>query len=419
MQFNIFINKTTQKYVFGVLTVLALAIFIGSQYFLQGGQPTEYDTRAAALGSETILPSSTIAPSLPLKQLLNGPISLRHFSWTGVPQRAFTDEEIEKIATQSTIEIIPKFHAQWNYSQHHTDATRLKQKNPNIKILVYQSARFIFPKEKDYLYQMGFKDEWLFLDKDGLPISLSEDKEQIEYVDVANPEYRAWVIQKLRNYFAAGPYEGIALDSARFIADGNTPTRKNAYTNIWKNLLSYDPVIAQQRIDTWNQGMRILLQEIKTAFPDKIVLYNGFADKAISSNRNLELFQYADMGLNEDFCIAGPIDTRIYLTPDQVQADLNLMMQYTKRDQGKTLLQKVNFSNARNADEFGKQYEDMARYCYGIFMLGAYADRTYFKIGGFYNVEEVDQYVVESKIRLGVQKSDYLRMGDKWNDKFG
>ena len=412
--------------IFGIFfsILLAVMVFLGVGISFQNKQRATQDLRASAAEAEAEDAKFTATTYEEMEKLLNGSVKNKHFSWTGVPQRQFSDQEIEKIATQVSIAIIPKFHAKWNYELHHADAIRLKKKNQNLKVLVYQSARFVFPRAIDYERSLGFKDEWLFLDKDGQPISLSEDKEQILYLDVANPEYRAWVIQKLKSYLAVKSedgvtaYDGIALDSSRFIADGNTPARKAAYTKTWLSMLSNDPTIGQQRIDTWNQGMRLLLQEIETAFPDKVILYNGFAEKAVSANRNLELFQYVDTGLNEDFCIAGPIDTREYLTSDQVQSDLDLMKQYTKQNSGKTLLQKVNFGNARNSDEFGRTDIEMGRYCYGMYMLGAYANRSYFKLGDFYGAGEADQFVVESKIRLGAQKSDYVRTGNLFQREF-
>ncbi len=399
-------NKSYSLFALMGLSLFAFMAILAGTFSLKNTHNTQSraDTRANL--------SSTISAA----DLLNGKANQRHFAWIGVPQRQFTDDEIAKIATQAAIEVIPKFHARWDYNLHHIDAQRLKQANASIKVLVYQSARFIFPRSLAYEQSQGFLNEWLLNAEigptAGTPISLNEtDKDDILYIDLTKSEARSWMIEKVKRYMAIAPYDGVALDSARFIADAK-PTANPIYNQRWYDMLS------REKIDAWNQGMRSLLQEFKAAFPDKMVVYNGFEDKVISQNRNLSLFDYVDAGLNEDFCIAGPIDTRSYLSPDQVQSDLDLMVQYTKRDLGKTMLQKVNFSNARNADEFGKNDKDMARYCYGVFMMGAYGDRTYFKLGGFYNQEEVDQFTIEGNIRLGVQKGGYVRTGDVFSRPF-
>ncbi len=404
-------NASLSMLIIAGSSALIMVAMIANLFFSK----KSYDTRSSAADS------TYTTASLPTS-LLNGKTSLRHFSWIGVPQRQFTDDEIAKIATQSAIEVIPKFHAQWDYNRHHLDADRLKRYNKSLKVLVYQSARFVFPKSMPYEYTQGFRDEWLLLAESGptagQPVSLNEtDKENILYMDLSKPELRAWVIGKVRQYMNLNMsdgtplYDGIALDSARFIADAK-PTANPIYNQRWYDMLSLE------KINAWNEGMRLLLQEFKAAFPNKMIVYNGFEDKVISQNRNLSLFEYVDAGLNEDFCIHGPIETREYLTTDQIQADIDLMVQYAKRDQGKILLQKTNFSDARNADEFARGHNDMARYCYGIFMLGAYGDRTYFKSGGFYNSEEVDQFALEGRIRLGVQKGDYKREGDLFSRVF-
>ena len=327
----------------------------------------------------------------------SGEHSISKFIWVGRPNDQFTDEQFEALAKNYDLVVLAKFHAEWDHEKHDAAARKLKELNPNIKVLIYFPMSYRF--RKDTYGQTTFKDEWVLYDqKTDEPIKHRNGQDN--YIDLSNPEYRSWVIQIITTWMNSAPYDGVAFDNTNPIGLGSRQK-------------TWEEQVGRDKIEAWNKGLTELLTETKELLGDKLVLYNGFARKDWRVNRNLDLLAIADGALNEDFCYVRPQGGYL-LSKTEILEDIALQITYGA--QQKIILQKTNYRDTLS----GSKKEQVSRYCLGSFLLGYQPGYTFYKFGPSYNTRdsEIEENALEIDLNLGQPEGRYQQASTVFKRKF-
>jgi hypothetical protein len=209
------------------------------------------------------------------------------------------------------------------------------------------------------------------------------------YVDESSAAWHAFYLATARRIMAAAPFDGIAMDSLRpLTADTDAPA-----------VAQLNPM----QIAAWNAGQLQLLREVKAAFPDRLVLYNGISPRVQGQiNRNLGPLDLADAALNEDFCLVRgePQDA-------QLRTEVALMADAARRH--KVLLEKVNFPARSQGSAFTRNVGGL---CFGAFLLGYQPGWTYFDFSDGYGIGQLDTQPPAARIDLGAPTSAATFDGD-------
>jgi hypothetical protein len=321
--------------------------------------------------------------------------SFSNFIWAGEPGRQFNDAEFDGIARYDLF-VIEKFHALWDYTAHFDAAFEAKNRNPDQIILPYLAPKYRFLNDRFGLET--FNDEWLLRDRNGDPIPFIPAQNQesgiaiANYTDFSNLEYRQWVVDLVLDWNEQAPFDGIAFDHmTRFAYGFNRP--------VWDNR------IGSEKVDAWNEGLLLLIEETKTALgPDKIVIYNGISRRDRTDDRNFEQLDYADGALNEVFCV-GP-GLRLGEVPDIWSEELLVEDIDIQRGFGdKVLLQKTNYDRTVTGDE----RNTLSGFCMGLYAMGHVPGQTFYKYGHGYNVrfEEITANAQGYDVRFGEPLAEY------------
>ena len=122
------------------------------------------------------------------------------FSWDTIPvyihfaksDGALTDAEINQIASMSSFVCLEKGHGIKEFGSTEEgiahDARRLKARNPEMKVLFYWNS-FINYQMYDVSEVVKKNPEWIFRDKEGMPIYKTK---KLEQYNLLNPEFRQW-----------------------------------------------------------------------------------------------------------------------------------------------------------------------------------------------------------------------------------
>lgn len=326
--------------------------------------------------------------------------SFSSYVWVGEPGRQFNDAEFAGIAEYDLL-VIEKFHAQWDYTVHFEAAVEAKNRNPDILVLPYRSATYRFFNDRFGLDT--FNETWYLYDLDGEPVPFvpAQNRDTGEpnayYVDLSNPDYRAWVIEGVLDWNMRAPYDGIAFDNAVFFAydDWNR--------QFWNNR------IGSEKVDAWNEGLLLLLEEAKGALgEDKIVLYNGISRRERTVERNLAQAEIADATLNEVFCVGHGLrrgEIPNVWSVDELIEDIDLMLTFTDT----MLLQKTNYDRNVKGDERNR----FSRFCLGLYAMGHVPGQTYYKYGHGYNArfEEITANAQGIDVEFGAPTAEYVYEG--------
>lgn len=283
----------------------------------------------------------------------------------------FTEEEFQKLAKNFSIVVFSAAHgspggpgSSGDIQKYHEAARRLVSINPNIKVFPYFAAAII-PANLDSQYiAAGFKDKWYLRDQAGNKVTY-RDKKLIHYVDLSNPDYRAWALNWLESWLKTAPYAGIAFDTV----------------NLFETL---DPgkveVVGQEKVDAWNAGLKALIREAKTRFVGKIIIANGVYEKR--SDKNLPQLRDADIVLNESFCVSG-VRSLALKNKEGLIGDIQTAQFFNEHE--KILLQKSNF---REEDNIGtpEQRSYAGRFCYALFLMTYQPGMSYYKFGDGYHI---------------------------------
>src|SRR4051794_38116771 len=158
------------------------------------------------------------------------------FDWIGARNRRFSEEELHKIATRFSLVVLDKAHAGANPGDEGADARALVALNPDLRVFPNLTTQFLPVKHLEDYRRLGFQDRWLLRyaaplkdARAGEPIVRGEEgHKHSSYVDLASPEYRAWLLGVAARRLSAAPYAGIALDNFKRL--DNTPERKAFWT---------------------------------------------------------------------------------------------------------------------------------------------------------------------------------------------
>ncbi|PIR98835.1 hypothetical protein COT87_02675, partial [Candidatus Collierbacteria bacterium CG10_big_fil_rev_8_21_14_0_10_44_9] len=330
------------------------------------------------------------------------------FIWVGAIDRQFTEAEFQKIASTYGIMVFEAIHANAadnNFESYHQAARRLVAINPDIKVFPYFNASSIRAGFDTAYINAGFRDEWYLRDLSGNKV-IYHHKGLVHYVDLSNPQYRAWALNMLSSWLNKAPYSGIAFDSVNSLdeLESSNPRKLNA--------------IGQTKIDAWNDGLKSLIRDAKSRFAGKTIIANGIANRL--PDKNASNLVSADMILNESFCVG--LHEIVLKPKEELIAGIATGRSFATT--GKIVLQKTNFGEAINLGT-PAQRSHAGRFCYGLFLLSYIPDKAYYKFGIGYgvnddkNVSEIEYVAPELDIPLGTPTGPiYQRTGDLWSRKF-
>lgn len=365
------------------------------------------------------------------------------FAWAGSMDNQFSDEEYNHLANNYSIIVLPKWHdlPSQDIATHHVAAREIKTRNPKTNIFLYYSLIFFWPDNHIDLGngEMGtmpycvklnknFKDEWYLRGANGEKIFQSRNETNLYFVDVSNPEYRSWAIDRismwmrkvyydknsLSNKYA---YSGIAIDNARIY---------NVYNDNWKNIpqVKYlvdslggnDSDLGVKKLKEFNDGQKDFLRELNDALGDKTLIFNGVHDGNWKFERNLSLFDYADIALDERFCFL----SNNTISKDELIKDIDLMNSDTYSSKG--FLMHINSEGLKE-----DQRPQLRRFCFASFLLGHKPGLTFVKFGEKPEQYSIDGLIddegnmdipIEAKIYLGDPIEKYKKIGNVFMRKF-
>ena len=306
------------------------------------------------------------------------------------PQSQFTQQQIQKIASEYDYVFLAKFHDGFRVESQHETARLIKAENPAVKVFPYFSAKFRYP-QYDRVGGDQFDTSWLLRDKAGNVLYRDrqvDDPETIPYVDLANPAYREWALRTLGLWLSAAPYAGIYFDSAEPI--GDYPAGEVA---IW------EARIGAERVRAYNAGMRSLLSQAnQLAGLRREVVYNGFAPSAIRGpGRNLDLLELTDGALNERFCLD------VKGRPQSLMEDLDLM----SKIRGKRLFMRASYPIG---EATGKIEQD-ARFCLGVFLMGWRPGWSFYHFGEDFTHAQLESDLDGHGMPIGSPMARYSASG--------
>ncbi|MGH9244206.1 MAG: putative glycoside hydrolase [Acidimicrobiales bacterium] len=318
----------------------------------------------------------------------------RGFQWIGANRdgEQFSDEEIATLARDNNVVVLAKFHARWNIEAHHEDARRLVAARPDIRVFPYFSTKYWFEKNN---WGVQVPDEFLLRDRNGdlVPrVRPREDRQTAvaSYVDLANPEYRAWALDVMASWLQAAPYAGVAFDAAVPIGLGDE-----------RNQAEWNELLGLERVAAYNAGMRELLAATERLVgPDRTVLYNGISPNTHlkGPDRNTGLLDVAGAALDERFCLDVHGETHY------IEDDIALLSE-NRTDE---LFMRVSFRPGTDMS----QRPRLERFCFGVFMLGWQPGYSYLQIGTDFSTNQLRELTDDLYVNLGNPLGPYQRRGD-------
>lgn len=282
------------------------------------------------------------------------------FAWANNPRRELNEEEAQFLAHNYDLVVIG-----FQGDPQATSARRIKEINPNIKLLVYfpTSIRQIGA----HYGQAEFKEEWYLHDFSGNRINKTST---IQLIDLTNPDYREWARTTVIGFLNLAPYDGVVFDNANPIS---------AEMGNLRNL------ITEEKLNAWNEARTQYLTSMTNILNNrnKLLIYNGIHRARSKTNRTLSTLDFTNGALNENFCYGQNNAGNLEFVSKELQLeDVNL--QKNIGQSGKVVLQKVNWGGFDQASE--EERRKVGRYCYGIFLMGHVPDYTFFKFGQGYNL---------------------------------
>jgi len=310
-----------------------------------------------------------------------------------------TDAEYRDIADGYSVVVLAKFHAGWDIALHHEAVRRLKELNPDIKVFAYMSTKYWFDANR--WGDAEIDPDWFLRDDDGDVVRVTsasydpESKDLGSYVDVADPDYREWLLGVARSWIAAAPYDGIRFDAADPIGDhGDRDIAK------WEGLLS------PERIDAYNDGIVTLLTDLRASLAPSQVLFNGISPSPIRGpGRDLDMLEFTDGAMDEAFCLSGAGEVL------DIEADIEIMQRHPDK-----LLQLRVPSPGGSLDPAERRR--LERLCVASFLLGWQPGSTYFNMGTGYGTDQLSQQPPDIDLDLGAPTEAMRREGGALRRRF-
>ncbi len=307
----------------------------------------------------------------------------QHFVWAQHSQRELTEKEIQFVANNYDLVVVGNQNKPMD-----KEVNRIKEINPNIKILVY------FPtsvRQKTAKYGANeFKEEWYLHNFTGGRIPKTRS---LDFVDLTNEEYIEWARLTTIEFLRLAPYDGFVFDNANPIG-----VVTGSQTN-WLKL------ITKEKLNDWNKARENYLARMTRIMDNrnKVLIYNGIHRLPSKVNRTLDTAKFTHGALNEAFCYGkvGTEKTLRFYPKELLLEDIDL--QFKLGNENKYVLQKVNW-------EEGDKYMS---FCYSVFLMGYVPNYTYFKHGKSYNlVQTPDEYKIkpkEYKLLFNNPKKNYIK----------
>jgi len=187
-------------------------------------------------------------------------------SWDKVPvafhfgnKEKLTDKEINFISSKSNLIVLEKGHGGLDFdytedgSEH--DAQRLKQVNPDMKVIYYWNTFLDYAMYKAHeTYESH--PEWWLKKKDG---ELDYKTNGLKRYDLSNLDVRNWWTSVAKENVVGGSHDGLFMDALIQVKSG-----KNI--KLW----------GQEKYDSIQNGLKSLIKETREAIgEDKLIFYNG------------------------------------------------------------------------------------------------------------------------------------------------
>lgn len=304
----------------------------------------------------------------------------------------FSDEHYADIAANYSVVVFTKFHGGWDVALHHEATRRLKELNPDLRIYGYISTKYWFNGNR---WGTDIDPAWLLRSTAGEVIPFTRERYDLDskelgsYVDVANPDYRRWVVGVAADWMTAAPYDGIRFDAADPIGDSGERDRRK-----WAELLT------PERIDAYNRGIEELFRMASTELAPAQVLFNGISPSPLrGEDRNLGQLDYTDGAMDENFCIDDQGQ------PHHLIEDIEIMRTYPDR----SLQLRAAYDPSAHSDA---ERARLQRLCLGVFLMGWQPGSTYLNMGMGYGIDQLDDQPADIGLNLGAPTGPYSASGD-------
>lgn len=348
------------------------------------------------------------------------PASYPKWSWDRVPvylhfgsHKKLTDKQVDTAARLSNFICLEKAHG-WRTDRDHPerimalDAKRLKQANPDAKVLMYWNTLIAWPFTSfNQKFAETHPENWTLRDRSsGKPLLKSTLGETPVYqYNLLNPELRKWWASTAVEAVEKLGFDGLYMDA---ISQSRRPALlKNGWGRDKGNELD------QAAID--------MMKQVRAEMGrDRLLVFNGFrtrggvADKETQGGR--KFLPFADGAKIEHF------DQLASATKEDIL--LNWQMAAKAADEGKIVLYKAwpdhgaNFTNEGFMKQSSAELEAFARkkiaFPLACFLIGAQR-HAYFCYGWGYNA--ADGQLVEYpeyRRRLGPPKGSASRVEQSW-----
>lgn len=319
--------------------------------------------------------------------------SANSFAWMGTFGRRFTAFEQATLASNSSIVVLAKFHANFDIAVHHDEAAQLKALNPTIRVFPYFNSKYWFVESK---WSTQPPDSCLLHDDGGELIVIDTDRSAANILDLRKPVCHDWILSTVASWMDTELYDGIAFDSTGPVGD----VGEGVY---WQDILG-----GQAEVDLWNEGMKFILTSAAESHPVRQVLFNGIGPAQFrGESRDLFQLEYTDGALNESFAV--DLDGNVR---DSLREDINLMSGGTED----VFLMKTNIRDSGDEVEIAR----LGRFSYGAFLMGWMPGKSYYKfaVDDFYTSAELDDYPEEQGLELGQPLSVFQEISDLFYREF-
>lgn len=342
------------------------------------------------------------------------------FSWDTVPvclhfgsATRMTDKQVQRTARMSNLICLEKAHGTRTDRQHPEriaaeDARRIRQANPNAKVLMYWNTLIAWPFTSfNRDFAKTHPHDWILRDKEtGEPLLKTRhgDFEVFQY-NLLNFAVRRWWAQTI-----GGAVRELGFDG--FFMDAVSQSKRPIWLRRDWGLDKADELDAAA-IDMMQRVRAIMGQE-------RLLIYNGFRTKRTSSgdpiSDGVQFLPYADGAMIEHF------DGISSTTKEETLLYWQMAAEAARA--GKIVIYKcwpdhdINWLNKDFMAKSPAEKEAIARrrigYALACFLIGAH-EHSYFCYGWGYNI--ADGQLIdypEYRRRLGPPKGDAVREPGTW-----
>ena len=309
-------------------------------------------------------------------------------------QRQFTEEEFRFLADNYDLVVLAVFHCGGNRSCHNDAARRLKELNPDLRVLAYHNVLIREYEQGGQLEVYGadtFDDAWFLEDANDQRVLVRDNRGA--WVDTTEAGYRDWVIDQVTGWMEAAPFDGVAFD--------------RSYT--LPHIRNWIERLGAEKVDAMNEALVELIADTKAALGrEKIVIYNGLKEKDSARQGWLGTLplEAADGATNEYFCYHKDFgfDPRVNLRNDIIN-DVRAHQRIAR--QGKLALAHVSYRDPRMPEE---ERRHINRFCYGSFLLGHVPGFTSYKFGFMTTERVMHENAPQKQLPLGEPLADMERV---------